>query len=86
MERLPPEEQWTHFYDKGKEYRQLDYILLSKALDERARHPRPTIMRQGLPLRATRYTGPRLPGVGLNRPKASDHAAVVVDIPRDAFV
>ena len=84
--RLPPEaERWTHFYARGREYRQLDYILLPKGLDRRAGRPVPDVMRKGLPLRADRYDGPRLAGVGDNEPKASDHAPLFVDLPLDAL-
>lgn len=81
--RIPnPDERWTHYYDKGKEYRQLDYILLSKAL---ARAPgnedaRPEIERRGLPRRAAKAGVRRFRGVGHDRPKASDHCPVVIEI------
>jgi len=37
-------------------------------------------MRKGQPLRATRYTGERVPGIGLDRLKASDHCPVVIEL------
>lgn len=40
----------------------------------------PEVIRNGQPLRATRYTGPRFPGVGQDNPKASDHCPVVFEI------
>ena len=61
VERLPKEEQWTHYYDDRNKYTQLDYLLPSKALAEASPDP-PEIMRKGLPRRAERYTGPRLSG------------------------
>jgi len=70
--RLPADDQWTHFYASGGEYRQLDYLFLSKALAQK-NPAAPDIMRKGLPFRAERYTGDRLPFVGENHPKASDH-------------
>jgi len=79
VERLPPEEQWTHFYTKGKEYRQLDYILLSKSLAQ-LNTGTPVIMRKGMPKRAEKYTGPRFNEVGEDRPKASDHAPLFMDL------
>ncbi len=79
VQRLPPEEQWTHFYAKKKEYQQLDYILLSKSLAQ-LNPENPVIMRKGMPKRAERYTGPRFDGVGEDRPKASDHAPLVIDL------
>jgi hypothetical protein len=41
-------------------------------------------MRKGLPYRAERYTGERLPtNVGEDNPKASDHAPLAIDIDLD---
>lgn len=79
INRLPDEEQWTHFWAKKKEYRQLDYILLSKSLAQ-ATPELPEIIRQGMPKRAERYTGSRFRGVGDNHPKASDHCPVVMTV------
>lgn len=79
VERLPRDEQWTHYYAKEDEYRQLDYLLPSFALSGGIHTP-PVIFRKGMPLRATRYKGERYPGVGKDRPKASDHCPVYVDI------
>ncbi|MBF0612935.1 MAG: endonuclease/exonuclease/phosphatase [Magnetococcales bacterium] len=79
VERLPKEERWTHYYAGDKSYNQIDYLLLSKALANKNANP-PTIVRSGLPLRASRHTGPRLPGVGQDRPKASDHSALVMEL------
>lgn len=77
--RLPPEEQWTHFYAKEKDYKQLDYILLSKSLAEK-NTGQPSIMRKGLAKKAEKYKGPWLDNVGETKPVASDHAAVYMDI------
>ena len=76
--RLPADERWTHYYDDGDEYRQLDYILVSQALRQKVKNLE--IERRGLPLRAQRYGGPRFRGVGKHSPKASDHCAVVVEL------
>ena len=78
VERRPQNDQWTHFYSKGNEYRQLDYILISKALKPKVTSVE--IERRGMPKRATRYTGPRFQGVGQDNPKASDHCPVVVEL------
>jgi predicted extracellular nuclease len=85
INRLPAEEQWTHYY-KGsskcgfpKTYRQLDYILLSRTLAD-ANSSIPVIIRKGLPRSADAYTGPRFDGVGNSVPKASDHCPVVIEI------
>ncbi len=79
VERLPEEERWTHFWPKGKAYRQLDYLLLSRSLAE-ANPESPEIMRKGMPLRAERYEGERFIGVGRDNPKASDHSPVVMEL------
>jgi endonuclease/exonuclease/phosphatase family metal-dependent hydrolase len=73
-----PTERWTHYWDDEEEYRQLDYLLLSKALADANPNAVPEIVRKGMPRRAARYTGPRFDGVGENRPKASDHCPVVL--------
>lgn len=79
VKRLPEDDQWTHFYNGGNEYRQLDYLLVSRALA--ANNPgRPQIMRKGMPYRAEKYTGERFDAVGENHPKASDHAPLYMDI------
>jgi len=79
VERLPEQERWTHYFKGGDEYRQLDYLLLSTSLAD-ANPGSPEIMRKGQPLRAARYSGERFPGIGLDRPKASDHCPVVMEL------
>jgi len=79
VKRMPQENQWTHFYSGKKEYKQLDFILLSKSLAQMNPNS-PDIMRKGLPYRAKEYIGPRFPNVGEDKPKASDHAPVFIDI------
>lgn len=73
-------DRWTHFFPEGRAYRQLDYVLLSPALARKNADVVPQILRQGLPYRAERYRGPRYPRIGWDRPKASDHCPVVVDL------
>lgn len=82
VRRLPEEEQWTHFWAGGNEYRQLDYLLPSASLAEAAPASQvaPEIFRKGTALRADRYKGPRFPGIGLDKPKASDHCPVVFEL------
>lgn len=78
--RLPEEDRWTHYWDDGDEYRQLDYLLPSASLARAAPQALPEIFRKGTPLRATRYKGPRFPGVGQHKPKASDHCPVIFEL------
>ncbi|MEW2077872.1 endonuclease/exonuclease/phosphatase family protein [Streptomyces sp. NPDC013433] len=78
--RLPEADRWTHFFQGGDEYRQLDYLLPSSSLAENSAGAKPEILRKGMPLRAARYTGPRFPGVGRDKPKASDHCPVVMEL------
>ena len=61
-------------------YSQLDHILLSPALWRANQDKRPTIGRAGQPYRASRYTGPRYPRIGFDRPKASDHCPIVMEL------
>ena len=80
MTRLPKAERWTHFYPRDRTYNQLDHLLLSPALAQRNPGALPEPIRNGLPYRAERSQGPRFPRVGWDRPKASDHAPVVIEI------
>jgi predicted extracellular nuclease len=75
-----PLNRWSHYYDDEDHYGQLDYILASPALAAKNPQAIPTIIRQGQPYRARRYTGERWPRVGYDRPKASDHCPVVVSL------
>jgi endonuclease/exonuclease/phosphatase family metal-dependent hydrolase len=79
VNRLPAADRWTHFWAEGNEYRQLDYILLPKDLADANPGP-PTVVRHGLPFRAEQYKGARFDEVGQDRPKASDHCPVWVDV------
>ena len=85
VDRLPEPDRWTHFF-KGNtscglpaSYHQLDYLLLSRSLAD-ANAGAPHIERSGMPRRADRYTGFRFPSVGQNKPKASDHCPVVIEL------
>ena len=81
VERLPKEDQWTHYYNKENTYSQLDYLFVSKSLSQHSanRDTLPIIERRGMPMRA-KYDQPRFPGVGYDNPKASDHCPVMIDL------
>ena len=74
----PANERWTHYYKCRREYRQLDYILVSSTLMSKVNEVE--IERRGMPRRAKRYTGPRFRGIGDGHPKASDHCPIVVEL------
>lgn len=84
-ERLPEELRWTHFWRGHAErglapaYQQLDYLLLSRSLAAR-NVALPVVERRGQPGRASRFAGERLDGVGFDRPKASDHCPLAMDL------
>lgn len=84
LDRLPKEDRWTHYYDKRKEYRQLDYVWLPQRLDQDAGNPVPRVMRKGLPQGAKKGDPDRLKGVE-GKVSASDHCPVSVDIPFSAL-
>jgi predicted extracellular nuclease len=79
IDRLPEAERWTHYFKTKDQYKQLDYVLLSASLAGRNPHP-PYIERRGLPKRAKRYPGKRFKNVGNNKPKASDHCPVLMEL------
>lgn len=78
VDRLPEDERWTHYYSRKREYRQLDYVLVSRSLTCAVTSVE--IERRGMPQRADAFTGRRFRGVGENRPKASDHCPVLVEL------
>ena len=80
LERLPPKERWTHFYVEERTYNQLDQLLLSPALAARNIDRKPELIRSGQPWRAERATEPRFPRIGWDRPKASDHCPIVMEL------
>jgi endonuclease/exonuclease/phosphatase family metal-dependent hydrolase len=89
VRRLQGSEQWTHYFaggKKGEKIKQLDYLMVGKALFARAGEPKPEILRDGLPFRAIDYSGPRFPGVGEDHPKASDHCPLSLAIPISALI
>jgi predicted extracellular nuclease len=80
MARRAPQDRWTTYYAPGDIYSQLDFILASPRLARANPKAVPDVVRGGQPYRARRYEGPRYPRVGWDRPKASDHSPVVVEL------
>ena len=86
VERRPELDRWTLYHTRGPEERhlcQLDYILASRALAARNTKAVPQIIRNGQPFRTPFPPGQeveRFPRVGWDRPKASDHCPVVVEL------
>ncbi|MEO0498821.1 MAG: endonuclease/exonuclease/phosphatase family protein [Pseudomonadota bacterium] len=86
LTRLTPMERWTLFHSRGQREQhlcQLDYILVSPRLASLNQHVKPEIVRGGQPHRTPFPKGfevERYPRTGWDRPKASDHCPVVVEI------
>ncbi|CAN1544495.1 Endonuclease/exonuclease/phosphatase [Rhabdaerophilaceae bacterium] len=79
-----PTDRWTSYFPLEDIYSQLDHILISPALfaanvDRPTNERQPRVLRRGLPWSVERAP-PRYPGVGLHDPKASDHAAIAIDL------
>lgn len=84
---LRPElDRWTLFHTRGPQERhlcQLDYILLSPALQHANSTAVPDIIRAGQPWRTPFPPGQeveRFPRAGWDRPKASDHCPVAITL------
>lgn len=80
MERRAPEDRWTSYHPPDDGYCQLDYVLVSPRLAKANPKAVPEVIRMGQPFRAARYDGPRFPRIGWDRPKASDHCPVLVEL------
>ncbi len=67
---------------EADKYKQLDYLLVCKQLAQHSvnAHALPLLIRGGQPKRATRVTQEHFAGVGWNRPKASDHCPLAIDL------
>ena len=78
-QRIDESDRWTHYWAKGNQYKQIDFLLLSPQLAENNAQPS-EIMRKGLPHRAEKYIGERFEFVGENNPKASDHCPMFIDL------
>ena len=80
LDRLPEPERWTYATPGGALHARPDAMLASAALARRWPAARPRVLRAGLG-REAGAAGPALPGTGWHRPHASDHAALVIDLP-----
>lgn len=79
--RLPESDRWSWHRAPDHLYGHPDALLASPALANRFPDAIPQIIREGLSLQTHRNTGPHLAHVGHHRPHASDHAALVLDLP-----
>lgn len=85
-ERLPLDERWTLYHSRGPQEQhlcQLDYLMASPSVAERNPKAVPEIIRAGQPWRTPFPPGQaveRYPRTGWDRPKASDHCPVVVEL------
>jgi endonuclease/exonuclease/phosphatase family metal-dependent hydrolase len=86
VKRRQPDDRWTLFHAQGLQVRhlcQLDYIWASSALARANPQAIPEIIRKGQPFRTPFPPGQaveRFPRTGWDRPKASDHCPVVVEL------
>ncbi|MEZ5676506.1 MAG: endonuclease/exonuclease/phosphatase family protein [Thalassovita sp.] len=81
LTRLPHQDRWSWHNPHDHSYGHPDALLASPALARRFPDACPGILRQGMGLETHRNPGPHLPQVGHHRPHASDHAAVVIELP-----
>lgn len=81
LSRVPEEDRWSYYQATSDIYSRPDALLASPALAARWPDSRPQIIRRGLDLNAQRFHGSHFEGVGEHRPHASDHAAIVIDLP-----
>jgi endonuclease/exonuclease/phosphatase family metal-dependent hydrolase len=86
VRRRAPDDRWTLFHAQGLQVRhlcQLDYLWLSPALSRANPASVPEIVRKGQPHRTPLPPGQeveRFPRTGWDRPKASDHCPVVMEL------
>ena len=81
IEALPDNERWTHYYAGDNSKHQIDYILASPSLADKNPDAVPEIIRAGQPYRVPLTNEiKRYPRIGYDRPKASDHCPVVVEL------
>jgi predicted extracellular nuclease len=81
VENLQVQDRWSHFYPAEQSFHQLDYILVSPAMEQNNPNVQPDIIRFGQPYRVPGIENDRrYPRVGFDRPKASDHCPVAVTL------
>jgi endonuclease/exonuclease/phosphatase family metal-dependent hydrolase len=81
LDTFSAKDRWTHHYSGDDSIHQLDYLLASPSLWEKNKKPKMEVVRRGLPYRVPNLTKlQRFPRVGFDRPKASDHCPVVVEL------
>ncbi|HEV7436713.1 MAG TPA: endonuclease/exonuclease/phosphatase family protein [Pseudorhizobium sp.] len=86
VQRRDELDRWTLYHSRGPQEQhlcQLDYIWLSPVLASRNAKMVPEIIRRGQPCRTPFPPGQeveRYPRIGWDRPKASDHCPVVVEL------
>jgi endonuclease/exonuclease/phosphatase family metal-dependent hydrolase len=86
VRRRAPDDRWTLYHSQGPQVRhlcQLDYIWISPSLSRANPGVVPDIVRNGQPYRTPFPVGQevqRFPRTGWDRPKASDHCPVVVEL------
>lgn len=78
--RLPAADRWTYATPDDHRPACPDALLASPALAAAFPDARPEVLRAGMG-RETGAAGPALQGTGWHRPHASDHAALLVDLP-----
>jgi len=78
LDRVPEQERWTFYESDTGRYARPDALLASPELARRWPDARPVAQREGMAREVTRHTGQRLADVGQHRPRASDHAPLVV--------
>ena len=86
LERRDVMEQWTLYHSRGQDEQhlcQLDYLLASPSLADKNPKALPEIIRGGQPYRTPfplDLVVEKYPRIGWDRPKASDHCPVVVEL------
>ena len=78
--RMPQAERWTFFDAESGNYSCPDALLAAPAVARRWRDAVPQALRSGMDRAALRGGAQRMVDVGLHRPHASDHAALVLEL------